>query len=75
MQFPITQVEIGKVTGMSNAHVNRVLETLRSKNLIILKGDRLKVLDWAGLQESGDFDPGFPHLGVHAVPIRRAALH
>ncbi|HLM20878.1 MAG TPA: Crp/Fnr family transcriptional regulator [Propionibacteriaceae bacterium] len=62
VQIPITQNEFADATGLSNVHVNRVLQALRSDGLIILKGDTLQVLDWDQLKQAGDFDPTYLHL-------------
>jgi hypothetical protein len=48
--------------GISNVHVNRVLQDLRGQGLISLYGSSLKVLDWEGLKEVGEFDPTYLHL-------------
>jgi CRP-like cAMP-binding protein len=60
--FPITQGELADATGISNVHVNRVLQELRSEGLIVLNGKMLKVPDWDKLKEVGDFDPTYLHL-------------
>ncbi|WP_336489613.1 helix-turn-helix domain-containing protein [Methylobacterium nigriterrae] len=36
--LPLTQVELGDVLGLTNVHVNRVLQDLRKRNLIVLRG-------------------------------------
>src|SRR5215218_7797083 len=61
-QIPITQNEFADATGLSNVHVNRVLQELRRDGLILLKGDTLQVLDWDQLKQAGDFDPTYLHL-------------
>ncbi len=60
--FPMTQQELADATGISNVHVNRVLQELRADRLIELKANKLKVLDWERLQQVGDFDPMYLHL-------------
>jgi hypothetical protein len=35
---------------------------LRKQKLIHWKDSQLEVLDWAGLQEAGDFDPTYLHM-------------
>src|SRR5215213_8983132 len=62
VQIPITQGEFADATGLSNVHVNRVLQALRSDGLILLKGDTLTVPDWEKLRHAGDFDPTYLHL-------------
>uniref|UniRef100_UPI0030137D3F helix-turn-helix domain-containing protein n=1 Tax=Methylobacterium nigriterrae TaxID=3127512 RepID=UPI0030137D3F len=36
--LPLTQGELGDVLGLTNVHVNRVLQDLRKRNLIVLRG-------------------------------------
>lgn len=61
-EFPITQAELGDATGLSNVHINRTLQQLRSDHLISLKDRTLYVHNWQALQDAGDFDPGYLHL-------------
>ncbi len=61
-ELPVTQAELSDALGISTVHVNRVLQDLRGENLITLRGGSLKVLNWAGLQEAGEFDPTYLHL-------------
>ena len=61
-EIPITQSEFADATGLSNVHVNRVLQELRADGLIILKGSTLKVPNWENLKSAGDFDPTYLHL-------------
>jgi CRP-like cAMP-binding protein len=60
--LPVTQGELADALGISNVHVNRVLQDLRKQNLIALQGKTLKVLDWEGLKTTGEFDPTYLHL-------------
>ncbi len=60
--LPVTQTELGDALGLSTVHVNRVLQDLRSENLISLRGGTLTVLDWDGLKTAGEFDPVYLHL-------------
>jgi hypothetical protein len=47
---------------LSTVHVNRSLQELRGKGLIILKGSLLTVVNWQGLKKTGEFDPTYLHL-------------
>ncbi len=60
--LPVTQAELADALGISNVHVNRVLQELRGENLISWSGNTLKVLDWEALQAAGEFDPTYLHL-------------
>jgi CRP-like cAMP-binding protein len=61
-EIPITQIEFADAAGLSNVHVNRVLQALRSDGLITLKGNTLVALDWDQLRQAGEFDPTYLHL-------------
>jgi CRP-like cAMP-binding protein len=61
-ELPVTQTELADATGLSTVHVNRTLQSLRKQKLIHWKDSQLEVLDWAGLQEAGDFDPTYLHM-------------
>jgi CRP-like cAMP-binding protein len=60
--LPVTQAELADALGITNVHVNRVLQDLRGAGLISLHGKTLKVLDWEGLKTVGEFDPTYLHL-------------
>jgi CRP-like cAMP-binding protein len=60
--LPVTQGDLADALGITNVHVNRVLQDLRRTGLISLRGKTLKVLDWEGLKKVGEFDPTYLHL-------------
>ncbi|KAB1073364.1 Crp/Fnr family transcriptional regulator [Methylobacterium planeticum] len=61
-ELPLTQGDLGDATGLSNVHVNRVLQVLRNSGLIILKGRILTIPDLARLQEVSLFSATYLHL-------------
>ena len=61
-EMPITQGEFADATGLSNVHVNRVLQELRRDGLIVFKGSTLQVPDREKLNQAGEFDPTYLHL-------------
>jgi CRP-like cAMP-binding protein len=65
---PLTQADISQATGLSTVHVNRALQNLRKKGLIQFEKFVLKVVDWDGLQEHGDFDPTYLNLIERNTP-------
>ncbi len=69
--WPITQAEIGDALGLSNVHVNRTLQELRAAGLLTLKSGWLKIDDWEGLKEAGEFDPEYLHLRPAEGAARR----
>lgn len=60
--LPLTQTELGEVLGLSNVHVNRTVQELRRSELIVLKGGRLTIPDFAVLQAASLFNPNYLHL-------------
>jgi CRP-like cAMP-binding protein len=63
-EFPLTQEQLADATGLTPVHTNRTLQALRKDGLILLTGRSLKILDWAGLRETGGFD----ELYLHQLP-------
>src|SRR5215212_9780607 len=60
--LPITQGEFADALGVTNVHVNRVLQQMRAEGLIETQGTRLRIPDWDRLKEVGEFDPTYLHL-------------
>ena len=54
--FPLTQVELADVLGLSIVHVNRVFQRLRSEGLIVLASSKLTILSWSGLVKAAGFE-------------------
>jgi CRP-like cAMP-binding protein len=62
-ELPITQEELGDAFGMSTVHVNRVLQNLRADGLITSRGKTVIINDWERLQQVGEYDPDYLHIG------------
>jgi CRP-like cAMP-binding protein len=60
-EFPVTQEQLADATGLTPVHTNRTLQALRRNGLIQLTARSLKILDWPGLCDAGDFDPTYLH--------------
>lgn len=60
-EFPLTQEQLADATGLTPVHTNRTLQSLRKDGLIQLADRSLKILDWEGLRELGDFDELYLH--------------
>ena len=60
--LPLTQAELGDALGLSTVHVNRTLQELRGAGLITMRDGVVTVLDRAGLEKAGEFDPTYLHL-------------
>ena len=61
-QMPVTQQDIADALGLSNVHVNRVLQDLRRDELIIWQRPVITVLRREALQDLAMFDPAYLHL-------------
>jgi len=61
VDFPLTQEQLADATGLTSVHTNRTLQSLRREGLIQLNSGSLRVLDWDGLREAGDFDELYLH--------------
>jgi CRP-like cAMP-binding protein len=62
MPLPMTQRELAETLGISEVHVNRVLQDLRSRSLLEFDGRQATLLDWPRLLELAQFDPEHLHL-------------
>lgn len=60
--FPLTQMDLSDVLGMSVVHVNRVLQRLREEGLIVLRQGRLTLPDPPRLAAAAGFDAAYLHL-------------
>ena len=65
-RLPITQAELGDCLAMSTVHVNRVLQELRREGLLEVERSAFQLLDQPRLEELGQFDPHYLHLGPAA---------
>ena len=63
--FPLTQVELADVLGLSIVHVNRVFQRLRREGLIVLASSSLTILSWSGLVKAAGFE------GTYLAPSAR----
>lgn len=55
--FPITQEDMGDALGLTNIHVNRVVNELMREKLIYLNKKRLTILNEKKLSEIAEFSP------------------
>jgi CRP-like cAMP-binding protein len=59
--FPPTQQDIADATGLTTVHVNRTIQELRRRELLILERQRLTIPDMMALQAAGMFNPEYLH--------------
>ncbi|MGE4061930.1 MAG: Crp/Fnr family transcriptional regulator [Rhodospirillaceae bacterium] len=70
VSLPLTQQEIGDALGLSNVHVNRVVQDLKEDGLMEMKRGWLRVLNWKRLQKAAAYDMTYLHL----TPAQRLLL-
>ncbi len=61
-ELPLTQSDLADTVGLSAVHVNRTLQELRSRGLIVWKGRRLTIPDYPALQAASLFNPNYLHM-------------
>jgi CRP-like cAMP-binding protein len=61
-ELPVTQVDLADALGLSNVHVNRVLQELRANGLVTLRGRHLTIPDLSALKAASLFNPNYLHL-------------
>lgn len=62
--FPLTQLELADVVGISLVHLNKTLQVLRKQGLLTWINQTITILDWEQLQEVAEFDPTYLSLMV-----------
>jgi CRP-like cAMP-binding protein len=67
-EFPLSQTDLADATGLSKVHVNRTLQKMRAKELIILKGKTLIIPSLELLMDAGLFNCNYLHMNreVHS---------
>lgn len=66
--LPVTQLDLADALGLSNVHVNRVLQEMRGKGMITLHGNTLVIEAWEKLLQASEFDATYLHMRKRAVP-------
>lgn len=60
--MPITQIELADTTGMTPVHVNRMLQSLRDRNLIVTTPKSIRFPDIDKLNAFAGFNPNYLHM-------------
>ncbi|MDB5740764.1 MAG: aadR [Alphaproteobacteria bacterium] len=61
--LPLSQKDLADTIGVSNVHLNRVLQDLRREDLITWKAEHLVIKDIDRLMEYSGFNPNYLHIG------------
>ena len=62
--FPLTQRDLADSVGLTNVHVNRVLQSLRHERLVTFDSGAVTILDLDALEEKAEFDPHYLHVSA-----------
>ena len=60
--LPLTQQQLADVLGLTTVHTNRMLQLLRTMNLVTMRHRRVTIHDWAALSAMGGFRSNYLHL-------------
>lgn len=60
--LPMTQAQLSDILGLTNVHLNRVLQRMRTENLIVLRGKSMHFPNVALIRAAAAFDPDYLHL-------------
>jgi CRP-like cAMP-binding protein len=66
-ELPLTQNDLAETMGLSDVHMNRVLQSLRQQELITFKSHQLVILDFERLKGYSSFNPNYLHLTQRAL--------
>jgi CRP-like cAMP-binding protein len=68
-ELPVTQSDLADTIGLSNVHVNRVVQELRRRGLIALNTHSLQIMNLKALRELAGFRPNYLHLSGGKGPL------
>jgi CRP-like cAMP-binding protein len=71
--LPLTQAHLGAATGLSAVHLNRTLQELRKRGLVVFGGGRLALPDRAALMALANFSPDYLYLSGPQLPVAQDA--
>jgi CRP-like cAMP-binding protein len=66
-ELPMTQEQLADAVGLTSVHVNRVLKQLGEEGLIDRDRRNIRIVDWKGLREAGDFNERYLHHDAQAL--------
>ena len=69
--LPLTQIELADTLGLTPVHINRVLQRLRQRQLLVLEHRQLVLCNISQLAIIAQFDANYLHLGPAPEDIRR----
>lgn len=71
-RLELTQAELGHLLGLTSVHVNRTMQELRRRHLLMTKGTMMELMDMTALHSLADFTPDYLNGSVAAIPAPNA---
>lgn len=68
--MPLTQEQLADALGLTAVHVNRTLQLLRGRELVVTGCRTVRLPDVARLRAEAEFDPAYLHLDDEDAPAR-----
>jgi CRP-like cAMP-binding protein len=68
-ELPLTQEQLGDVTGLTPVHVNRTLKSLVEDGIVHRDRRFISFSDWRTVAAIGDFNPTYLHLDQGKAPL------
>ncbi|MBD8547452.1 Crp/Fnr family transcriptional regulator [Sphingomonas sp. CFBP 8760] len=62
--LPLKQADVAEACGLTGVHVNRVLRSLRERELMIFRAGQVTIVNWKQLTALGQFDPAYLRGGL-----------
>ncbi len=62
--LPLKQADVAEACGLTGVHVNRVLRSLRERELMIFRAGQVTIVNWKQLSALGQFDPAYLRGGL-----------
>ncbi len=64
--WPLSQIQIADITGLTPVHANRMLRELREEGAVQIRDRRVEILDWKLLRSIAEFDEQYLQLDIPA---------
>lgn len=62
--LPLRQADVAEACGLTGVHVNRVLRSLRERDVMIFRDGKVTIMNWKQLCALGQFDPAYLRGGL-----------
>ena len=62
--LPLKQADVAEACGLTGVHVNRVLRSLRERDLMIFRTGQVRIMNWKQLSALAQFDPAYLRGGL-----------